>query len=255
MTFSTDPASLLGEQGLFNWTYCNFGHADLALNWWNHFERVNPGSLPVVIAIDGQSAEYFRDKGVRSLFFDTGFTGQPLQATAYKSSEKWSLVTAVKVEITHELLNRGIRSFYTDPDIVILRDPFADLATIALDRDLMIQINDQNLVCSGVYLVRPSPATLALFRFDTPRLQSFNFNGGDDQDFLNARLHQMTRYISWGYFPQIQYPTGNIWYRHKERIRDRVVLIHYNCILGKERKIQEMKKDGNWSLSPESGTA
>ena len=246
MSFSEDPAGLSGDLGLFNWTYCNYGHVDLAHNWWKHFDNVNPGSNPVIVTIDNQSAEYFKDKGAKTVSFDTKFQGQPLDATPYKSGEKWSLVTAVKIEITHELLRRGITNFYTDPDIVIVRDPFADIPSTSLGRDLMIQINDQNLVCSGVYLVKPNPATMTLFDFDTPKLESFNFNGGDDQDFLNARLHQMSRYIAWGYFPQIQYPTGNIWYRHKEQIRDRVILIHYNCVIGKDKKIQEMLKDGNW---------
>jgi hypothetical protein len=44
------------------------------------------------------------------------------------------------------------------------------------------------------------------------------------------------------------YPNGQWYYSHHEAIESTARIIHFNCIIGQEAKIEKMKAHGKWHI-------
>ena len=132
--------------------------------------------------------------------------------------------------------------------MVARKDPTATMLQSVADKDVVFQANHMNNICTGIYLARPTAASLALFDVDTPRLPAYEFDDPhyDDQYFIQHRVAVMGDALSWAFLPAAGFPNGAIWYANRERLRDKVEMVHYNCLVGTPAKVTEMNRDGAW---------
>ena len=98
-----------------------------------------------------------------------------------------------KLELIHDTLKRGKICFYSDPDIVFLKNPMEYLFGLLEDYDLIVQSNVDDtkrklktfgkVLHSGFCIVKPSELTLRLF--DTSEQYHFPGKPGPkDKEFL-----------------------------------------------------------------------
>lgn len=231
------------------WTFCNEGHIDMAHNWWSHFSSSNPERKPVIITISQKAKDYFAGQNIPCILFRPPFQVSN-QEVDFRKDNNWTKIVACKLDICREILSKGHFSFFNDSDVVVMKPIDHEVLTVINSEfDIKFQKNHFGNICSGVYLAKPCEAIIKLFDRLAEGLENYdiNLNHYGEQDFLKSRLEQMHGIIKWGFLPQTTMPNGAIWYKEKKSLKNKVILVHYNCIVGKTNKVREMKKDSAWN--------
>ena len=142
-----------------------------------------------------------------------------------------------------------------DVDIVILKNPLARIAVELESQDLVFQhAGHENKptrrreVNTGFFSARPSEKTIELFDTDVELLRSSpQF---DDQALINAKLKQDGA-PDCAILPEAEFPCGCYYLRNENHKRSAPYIVHYNYLLGAERKIAKMKEYGHWYVEQE----
>ncbi len=232
------------------WTFCNEGHIDMAYNWWSHFSKSNPDRKPTIITISQNAKDYFTKQGIPCIMFNPPFQVSD-QEVDFRKNSNWTKIVACKLDICREILSKNHYSFFNDSDVVVMKQIKDEVQAFinSGEVDIKFQKNHLGSICSGVYLATPSDANIKLFDRHAQGLEIYDtsLNHYGEQDFLKKRLEQMQGNIEWNFLPQKKMPNGAIWYNKKDFIRNDVILVHYNCVVSKDKKIKEMEKDGVWN--------
>lgn len=234
--------------GVLYWSYCNYGHRDLARNWYAHFSASNPDLRPLVFVLDQRTGQYLESYGVRNVLFQSALSYSD-HAIPYRSERGWTNLVAIKLEITRTLLLQGMSCFYTDTDVVILGNVKELINELVMTRDITFQENHRGSLCSGVFFANPAPSTIELIGNECldrgEPLTNKGYHG--DQSYLTERARKFSETLALGYFPKQEAPNGKTWYAMRlTRGRLLPLLIHYNCVIGNESKIAQMQIDGHW---------
>lgn len=163
----------------------------------------------------------------------------------------WARIMLAKLTIVHAVLRHGFDVFYTDGDVVWLRDCVAPVVQLCIDESLTkcLFMNDgtteeaQNL-CAG-FFYSPSTDSARCF-LDPSHVNVDTFL--NDQDYL--RQHPDCRRCV-KLLPLDAYPNGQAWMATRNTSAQSQVsaAIHYNWLVGARRKRAEMIRDGHWFLS------
>ena len=253
---SGNPDPFAKDTGFLSWTFCNEGHLDFAYNWWFHFNTICPEYHPFVVSISKNTSQKLDELNVPNIYFQPAFDVSDVDSD-YMRSSNWSRIMGAKVDITYTFLKRGYRVFYTDDDVILRLPLNAFIERYATDKnlDIVFQKNHMGNLCAGVFFVHPNERTLKLFDRYAGSLPGYDLNSKKyegDQPFLTRRIYHMNNELGLLYFPTDIIPNGAIWYAKKQVIKDRALLIHYNCIVGKSAKIAKMQEDSVWKFSPEN---
>ncbi len=249
-----EVADVAGPTGVVNFTLCNDNHVDFAFNWWAHIETVCPDARPVVMAVSEKTAERLQGLGIRCLFFkpaeDVLLADEEL---FFRRDLKWNHLMMLKVDITLTFLEMDFPVFYSDADVVFFDNPYPRFEDHANGADVAFQENHIGTLCAGVFFANPVPQTLRLFDRETTDLPQYEKEhpNYDDQNFLQHRVAAMGESLDLRFFPIEQAPNGKTWYPRRDELRPQVTLVHYNCVIGKQPKLEEMRKDDAWLCFPE----
>jgi hypothetical protein len=110
-------------------------------------------------------------------------------------------------------------------------------------------INDNNYtnICAGFLYIRTNDITKKYFNIQIPEFTS-RYNEctkhNNDQTYLNSFI---IPYLNVKLFPLNKFPNGNYFYNFSENIKDSIVMVHYNWIVGHEKK-ERMKKYNMWLI-------
>lgn len=173
---------------------------------------------------------------------------------------EWGPLMFTKLQIVHHLLRLGRSLLYSDTDVVFLRDPLSYLQEETKDYDLSIQYHGHGMVCAGFYYIKPTARAMHLvdvLRDDTRKLSEVPKSHVKseeqvhcDNPLINRRL--ATRAYNGGVsFPNARYNMllrdpfpDRIWW--KKRTPEEAYVVHFNCLVGKDSKIKEMRKYRMW---------
>lgn len=111
--------------------------------------------------------------------------------------------------------------------------------------ECLIQYNGRDC-CTGFYSMKPSENTkninYSFFKSNNYMLYLH------DQDFFNTKIF-IPKLINIQFLERSEYPNGSYYYQHQNRIDgSSCYLIHFNCLIGYENKINTMKKYNHWYI-------
>jgi hypothetical protein len=143
-----------------------------------------------------------------------------------------------KLVITQALLAADKVVVYHDADTVVHQNRFDRLVDFLLSSpfDVLVQSSPTSFFCTGIYLVKPTAATVERFR-SFPK-QRRHFKGGD-QHYFNSLI---APYLEVFRLPPWSYPVGRFLKRSHQWLRP--VVSHYNCFESGEQKKHFLKMSG-----------
>jgi len=227
----------LYEYDHVNYFYCNIGGIELAINL---AKSCNLQNLPIVFfALDKESIG--KMKGLCDVV-DASNLGFDIHSHFLKfNTQEFIWICFAKYHIAKAILESGRTLTYLDTDIVV-KNNFQDdiLNKLNQNKDyLLIQSNHNGASCAGFFSLSPSfdQNILNLFIKQTKLKQT-------DQNFL----HQLSseKKIKLTLLDKDLYPNGSWYYNHSKRIESICKIIHFNCVVGEQQKINLMKEHGCW---------
>jgi len=182
--------------------------------------------------------------------------------TSEYNNSSFNFIVHKKLKITKEALMENKIVFCSDLDIVFLRNPLPRMTELIKTYDIIFQSDYSGegdsikqwgykkrnpQICTGFFMVKPSPLTIDLFDPENYTLKSKNVKC--DQAYINEKLRLVPKYeklkikvLSLDYFP-----TGSYWYNfHKRKIKPFV--IHFNWLRSFKQKINKMKLEKLWII-------
>lgn len=150
--------------------------------------------------------------------------------------------------ISKYLLKNGRSIVYTDVDVVFCRDFREDIKNHLLENDFVCQTEwlprrkKQNRGCTGFFAMKPSPNLIKFFEeksMKKKKYQKYNTN----QKFINRYFNgfQVNPICTTKLLLKEDYPNG-ICYKRMSQVRKECYIIHFNCEVGIEKKMNFMKK-------------
>jgi hypothetical protein len=171
------------------------------------------------------------------------------------STTDYTRLSFVKTVIVKFILDLGYTPLYLDPDMAFLRPAIDDLLSY-LDTNDFVCAGTQRHLNSNIMLVKPVKFNKMLFtlqKSELDRVLSTHPNNiiypntlckslytYSDEDVLRPRLldQQFTC------VDEVKYPDGN----HAVMYKKKANIIHSNCVIGLDNKINLMKKCDAWFL-------
>lgn len=248
----------------------NAGYLEFVENWLVHHRRLGRGHV-LAIAVDDTAHARMKALDVPVVRCSARQGGD--ERFAAYGARDFNRITAYKTLYVVLLLRAGYDVLLTDGDTVWLQDPLPHLGAgadlqIQLDTPGVFELDDDVLadpkVCTGFFLARHTPASLAFWRRvlvlqqQLPRLndqhcanlalrgarQSVSFLGDDapvaSEDTLSVKI-----------LDPLQFANGSIYFTQAEAFDARGVdplMVHANWIHGRERKIEHLRARGLWGL-------
>lgn len=188
---------------------------------------------------------------------------------AYYGTKGFKKITLEKLRIIKGYLKSGFDVFYTDIDVIFLKNPLSYLKKTANEYDLLVQdesffykdslgfkVSTQNNINPGILYIKSNKKTIKLFSSPWPKdyfnMMKNSFLGKnfyfDDQKLLNSRLSEKSRFdIKYKTLPINYFVAGKSLYNHSINLSD-AYAVHFNSI-SVLNKIDKMREHNLWFLS------
>lgn len=179
--------------------------------------------------------KYFEFVDIPELNVDQIFAGSDATTDSY------TRLTFVKTILIKHILDLGYTPLYLDPDMALLKPSILHLLSY-IDLDEFVCAGTYKHINSNIMIAKPTNFTKNLFKVTLKDVNEI-IDGEDtygDEDLLRPRLKNK----SFALIDYEQYPNGSDAVKYKNVAR----IIHSNCIVGLENKINLMKKTGAWFL-------
>lgn len=205
----------------------------------------------VVFALDQNIVDNFsKESGAETnynivKYFDQNSSIKSDQFYEY-GKESFKNVLWQRFLIGNRILKTGKTYIYLDTDIVIMKNFIQDtLDSLKTNNiDCVIQFNGRDC-CTGYFAMRPTRNTL---NFNLQFLERLNYQKyTTNQPFFNGILVK-NRLLNVMLLDRNKYPNGKYYYDNCKQIENVCYLIHFNCIVGYENKINKMKNYCKWLI-------
>jgi len=217
-------------------TLTNNGYLDYTLNCYKSLENIN-FDIPLksyAIGVNAYEKLNGLKKSVEQIHDEENTTFE-----TYRQG-KWSYITYYKFEVIYKNLLSSDFVCFTDGDIVFQNKDFMDFLRGEIGNyDLLIQHDYPHELCSGFMFIKSNANTLNYFN---PKNIPFQSDPKwDDQVYIN----KIKNNIHYKLLPIEYFPNGHYYYKNYKKINP--YLIHFNCVLGHEKK-ERMIKHNKWYL-------
>ena len=147
--------------------------------------------------------------------------------------------------ISNKILKQKINIIYSDVDIVIKKNFYDEIKDILNTNECVYQFNGAEC-CSGFFAMKHTQKIINFLEVDN--LKKLNiFNYVHDQDFWNKVAYD-NKLFNIKLLNRDYYPNGAHYYKNHKNIKDVCRLIHFNCLIGENNKINKMKELNEWFL-------
>jgi hypothetical protein len=239
---------LIEDNKTIFFTITNEGYLDYTKNMLESLKQFNCDKNVLIVCIDNISNEYFKSKGYFTHFIDLNF-----KEFSEFGTEGFIKCCYLKLFLINKFINLGYNIFYSDGDIFYKKNPIDELNTYReINGDMWIQNdtiydNNFNNVCAGFLYIRANSKTKLYFDIDIPEF-SYRYNEcikyNNDQTYINNFI---IPHLNVHLFPLNKFPNGNYFYNFNRNIKDSIIMVHFNWIVGHEKK-EQMKKYGMWII-------
>ena len=229
-------------------TITNMGYMDYTKNMLSSLNKFSIDKKILIVCLDKISHDYFKTNEYSTYFIDLD-----LKEFSHFGSEAFSKCCYVKIYMIYKIITMNYNAFYTDGDIVFFKNPIEDLILLKDDQaDVWIQNdtlldNSYDNVCAGFLYVTSNDKTKKLFNTDIPEFEQRYDQckkANNDQTYINLYIKP---HINIRLFPLYKYPNGNYFFKYHKFIMDSLVMVHFNWIIGNDKK-EQMKKYNMWSI-------
>lgn len=157
------------------------------------------------------------------------------------STKQYTRLCFVKTVIVNFILELGYTPLYLDPDMAFIRPGIDDIISY-LDNDDFVCAGQQIYINSNIMIVKPTEDNKSLFHLTVGDLNTVleSSDKFGDEDMLRPRLINR----KFGCLDFHKYPPGNFAFNCK----DIAIIIHSNCVIGLEKKIELMKFCKAWFI-------
>lgn len=148
-------------------------------------------------------------------------------------------------EIGVEILKCGKSYIYLDVDIVVKKNFEDDILNHYKNTkyDCLIQ-RHRNSACAGFYSLKSNEKTLNMFPENFWKEKKY-LHYVSDQVYFNSVILK-NKILDIKLLSETEYPVGKYYYANFKRINDECKMIHFNWIIGYEKKIAKMKEFNLW---------
>lgn len=228
-------------------TLTNEGYIDYTFNMIESLKRFNIDKKLFIFCLDESSNNILRLKGYKTFLINTN-----LSAFTAFNEKGYDKICYIKFLTIYKIIELGYNAFYTDGDIFFNKNPFEYILKLKnIDGDIWIQNdsltdNDYSNVCAGFMYVRSNDITKKYFECESAEsIKKYNETGLKppyDQAYFNKHIKS---YLNLHMFPLSEFPNGRYFYKFSEKIQDTIVMVHFNWIIGHEKK-KRMQKYNMW---------
>ena len=200
-----------------------------------------------IYTLDTVSYDYFSNINVRTKLIDSSSYKDEFSEFELQNSSDFYKIVYFKFFCLNDLLKSSKFVLFLDGDIVIKKDFSKKIYEMIEESDFIAQSNksphDDNIdeINSGFMLFRSNKKVLKYInpdRFSLKKFSKFKFH---DQTYIN----NIKSKFDYKLLDLDEFPNGAHFKKYKDRLDP--YIIHYNYILGHEKKNQ-MISDGNWYL-------
>ena len=157
--------------------------------------------------------------------------------------------------IGNQLLKHNRSYIYLDVDIVITKNFVNDILDNFKNNtyDCITQFNGKNSN-TGIVSMIPNEKTISLDHDFFKKHDYLNKKKFDhDQNFFNRIILNeykvfKDKLLNFKWLDRNKYPNGKWYYENTKEVEKHCLLIHFNCVLGHNTKIDKMKKHKKWYL-------
>jgi len=228
-------------------TLTNYGYRELTLNLYLSMQAIGMTDTLHIGCIDPAACAWLRKRAPRARVF---LIDNPITERKWVEFEGpgWPQVTFNKFKLIHPILKSGRSVLFLDGDIVLLRDPVPGMVVELGDREAVFQDDSKEGVhdelCTGCFLVRPSPRMCAVFDPGQIPMEGFR----DDQKHINQHRDR----IHYARLSALFFPVGWRIVEHPDPaiLLASASLLHFNWCVG-ANKIRWMTDMGLWRVERE----
>ena len=195
----------------------------------------------VLFALDNDIIKYIRHKCIIVKYFNS-----KVQSNLFYEygSEEFKNVIFQRFIIGNTILKSNKSYIYLDTDIVITKNFEKYILDKLNNIDCLIQFNGTD-GCTGFFAMRPTKRTL---NFNIDMLEKYNYKKFKlNQPFFNDVIVKK-KLLNIKYLSRELFPNGKYYYNNHQNIEKKCHIIHFNCIVGYDNKINKMKKYKKWYL-------
>jgi hypothetical protein len=239
---------LIEDNKTIFFTITNEGYLDYTKNMLESLKRLDCNKKILVVCIDEKSNEYFISKGYFTYLIDLKFN----QFSKF-GTEDFAKVTYIKLYMIYKFLEMNYNILITDGDIYYNKNPITEIYQLKdKEGDMWIQ-NDSldegsfSNLCSGFIYIKSNDITKRYFNIEIPEFKDrykFCSKSAADQTYINLFV---APYLNTHILPLYKFPNGIYFYNFSEKIKDSVVMVHFNWVVGQEKQ-KKMKKYGMWII-------
>lgn len=242
------------------WTMTSDGYADITYNLYKSLEKANVPWKLLNICVDDESYNYFKDKNIPCVKYDSNMKTQKGELSKFGSDEFMSF-NRIKLDLLDYFSKKAPETIkyvvYLDGDIVVSKDfiPYLqNLYETNPNNYFYLQCDDQNKMttttcinlCTGFISYKREKLYKSPFDvYDEEKWKNIR----EDQPWVNQHLKEYsipTLSLEQDLFPNGTYVKGNISNTTNE-LSDNRYILHYNYMIG-DNKIQKMKENNNWYI-------
>jgi len=225
----------------------NKGYIDYTHNLLSSIKENQIDIDLTIYSLDKDSYNYFSKKNISTKLIDTDASKIDFSKFEFQNSSEFYKIVYFKFYCINDLLQTNNYVHFLDGDIVIKKDFSNEILKYGENIELLAQSNksphDSNdeEINSGFMLFNSTKKIKKYInpkRFSLKKFSKFKFH---DQTYINNIKNR----IDYKLLNLDDFPNGAHFKKYKDSIDP--FIIHYNYILGHEKK-NEMIKDNNWYL-------
>lgn len=227
--------------------FTNAGYVDMAKNCVHFFRIAHPDRQIIVFTTDSDAYESMRPTCPTILFQHASVV--PRACASYAEPSQFQPITITKLSILSSVLELGYSIFFTDFDVIWRESALNDIRSACGDKPAVFQcghkLEDHHKtveVNTGLMYITNCDFTKRLFQAPQP---DEPWQRGD-QEQVNYRLNTWDEYGRIGTLDCWVFPNGDFWANANETQRRSAKVVHFNYLIGKTSKVQEMHSAGYW---------
>ena len=226
-------------------TLTNKGYIEYTNNLLNSIKQNKINIDLSVYTLDTISYDYFSNINVETKLIDSSSYNEEFSEFELQNSSDFYKIVYFKFFCLNDLLKSSKFVLFLDGDIVIKKDFSKKIYEMIEESDFIAQSNksphDDNIdeINSGFMLFRSNKKVLRYINPDGFSLKKFSKFKFHDQTYIN----KIKSKFDYKLLDLDDFPNGAHFKKYKDGLDP--YIIHYNYILGHEKKNQ-MISDGNW---------
>lgn len=234
-------------------SFGNYGYKDMIENWFGFIKDCGLANNVLFFCLDDDIKKFCNQKGIKSYKWDSNQYKSYKECLTFNRNgcrNPWAETMAQKLEIISAILKEKRSLTYMDVDVIPITNPLPYINNLNIKNvGFMVEKQKSKNVCAGFLYTKSNSLTRILFDGKSIFKDKLYGTRLHDQELINNRIkrHKIS----------VNYLDGNLFLngRQLKKIErnnsiniNNSLVVHYNWIEGKKKKIEWMKKYGHYKV-------